>query len=209
MNIPVLDREGREVGTKVVLAHWERRPVSMELLHQAVSTIAANARIPWAHTKTRGEVRGGGRKPWKQKGTGRARAGSIRSPIWKGGGATFGPRSDRTYGKRLPAGMRRAALAQALVAKGSNQELVVVEALPETKKTREFAAFLTQMNRPGSLLLAFPQEAPDALLRAVRNLPRVRAVAVNHLNAADVLSAKHVVFTPASWEALEQRLAKA
>lgn len=206
MNIPIVDKEGKEVGTKVALTAWERRPVTQALLHQAVVAIAANARIPWAHTKTRGEVRGGGRKPWKQKGTGRARAGSIRSPIWKGGGTTFGPRADRTYGKRFPANMRRVALAQALVAKGSAGELVIVEALPETSKTRELSAFLRGLNRPGRWLLAVPKEAPATILRAVRNLPHARAVAAEHLHVADVLSSKNVAFTPSSWEIVEARL---
>lgn len=206
MNIPIVNSSGKEVGTRVVLTKWERRPVTRELLHQAVVTIAANARIPWAHTKTRGEVRGGGRKPWKQKGTGRARAGSIRSPIWKGGGTTFGPRADRTYGKRLPANMRRVALAGALVSRGSAGDLIVVEALPETRKTSELAAFLRGLNRPGSWLLAVPKETPVTFLRSVQNIPHARAVAVEHLNVADVLSAKNVVFTPSSWETLETRL---
>lgn len=208
MNIPIVNKEGKEVGTKVALTAWEHRPVQAELLHQAAVTIAANARIPWAHTKTRGEVRGGGRKPWKQKGTGRARAGSIRSPIWKGGGTTFGPRADRTYGKRFPANMRRVALAQALVAKVSAGELVLVQELPGAGKTGELAAFLKRMNRPGSTLFAVPKEMPAAFHRAVRNLPHAHVVAVTDLNVADVLSVKNVLCTPSSWETLEARLVK-
>lgn len=206
MKVPVVDLEGKEVGTRDILAGWERRPVTLALLHQAVVTAAANLRVSRAHTKDRGEVRGGGRKPWKQKGTGRARHGSIRSPLWRGGGVTFGPRRDETYGKRMPAAMRRTALAMALVTKARDAELRLAEAFPETVKTAELAAWVQKLGVSGSVLLLTPKDRQGALARAGRNLPRTSVMSPDILVAADVLRAKHIVATPASWAVLEERL---
>lgn len=206
MKIPILNAEGKEVGTREILAGWAQRPVVPALLHQAVVAASANARIRRAHTKNRGEVRGGGRKPWRQKGTGRARHGSIRSPLWKGGGVTFGPRRDQTFAKRLPAAMKRTALAMAILTKARDAELTMVEAFPEATKTKELAAFVQRLGRKGSLLFLAPDDRQATLVRASRNLRKTRVARAAALTAADVLRARHLVVAPESWAALERRL---
>lgn len=208
MKVRVLNAMGREVGTHDVLAAWEQRAVVPALLQQAVVAAAANARIPRAHAKGRSEVRGGGRKPWKQKGTGRARHGSIRSPLWKGGGVTFGPRNDQIFAKRLPASMRRTALAMALVAKVRDAELTLSDAFPDTVKTRDVRLFVQALGLTGSILLLAPDSCRSALARAGRNLPRTAVADPRTLAAADVLQFRHIVATPESWATLEARLIK-
>lgn len=208
MNVRMLNGEGKEVGTHNVLAGWERRRVVPALLQQAVVAAAANARIPRAHTKGRSEVRGGGRKPWKQKGTGRARHGSIRSPLWKGGGVTFGPRNEQIFAKRLPVSMRRTALAMALVAKVRDAELTLTEAFPDTTRTKELSAFVHTLGLTGSILLLVPDNRRAALARAGRNLPHTVVADPKQLTAAEVLQFRHVVASPESWATLEARLEK-
>lgn len=208
MEVSLLNAEGKAAGTKNVLEAWDARPVVAALLQQVVVAERANARHPWAHTKGRGDVRGGGRKPWKQKGTGRARHGSSRSPIWKGGGVTFGPSNARGYGKRVPETMRRIALGMALVTKVRDKELVLVEGLPAHLKTKDFARFLRTLGVKGSVLVSPPTETRSALLRAGRNLSRVRVKSPQQITAGDVLTARHMVVTPESWAVLEQRVAR-
>lgn len=208
MQVPVVNAAGKEVGMKTILADVERSFRARELLHQAVVTAEANARIPIAHTKTRGEVSGGGRKPWRQKGTGRARAGSTRSPLWKGGGVSFGPRSERTFQKRFPARMRRAALAQALVAKAAAGELVFLEHVPESRKTVAWASALQGVRRAGSVLLAVSPSSAAGAAQGARNIPGVRIVGAHELTAADILSVRSVVCSPGSWDVLEERVKK-
>lgn len=206
MKVHMLNEEGQEVREAEILSGWDHRRIVPELLHQAVVAAAANARLPIAHTKTRGEVRGGGRKPWRQKGTGRARHGSIRSPLWRGGGTTFGPRRERDYTQRLPAKMRGAALTQALVAKGRAGELALVETLPVGGKTKDLARVLTHLRPSGSVLLSVPVKDSRVIARAGANLPRARVVPAEHLSAADVLAAQHLLLTPAAWQIVESRL---
>ncbi len=208
MEVSLVNAEGKSAGTKTVLEGWDARPVVAALLQQAVVAERANARRPWAHTKGRGDVRGGGRKPWKQKGTGRARHGSSRSPIWKGGGVTFGPSRERDYGKRMPETMKRVALGMALVTKVRDKELVLVEGLPAHLKTKDFARFLHALGVKGSVLVSPPTETRSALLRAGRNLSRVSVKSPQQITAGDVLTARHVIVTPESWTVLEERIKK-
>lgn len=156
-----------------------------DLVHQAVVMYAANIRRPIAHTKTRGEVRGGGKKPWRQKGTGRARHGSTRSPIWIGGGVTFGPRNDKEYGKRMNKKMRRRALASALSEYIRRGNLKVVQGLGvEAPKTREAQKILTnffgQSKWPSVLFV--PRANEKNFLRASRNIPKTDVASSASLN---------------------------
>ncbi len=167
-----------------------------QVLHQAVVAYLANARQSNAHTKTRGEVAGGGRKPWKQKGTGRARAGSSRSPIWVGGGITFGPRSDANYGKRLPVKLKRLALAMALTTKATEGKVTVVSNLAINEpKTKEVVAIIKQIAPEAQSVLLISHELEPQLLVAARNLPNAAVVTVTDLNAYDILNFDHLVFT--------------
>lgn len=206
MKLSVLNAEGKEVASREVLAGWERRAVVPALLHQAVVTAAGNRRRATAHTKTRGEVRGGGRKPWRQKGTGRARHGSIRSPLWKGGGTTFGPSADRDYARRLPAAMRRAALAMALAGKWRDGEVALLERWPEVTKTKDAARLFAALQRSGSRVVVVPRGEYRAVVQVSRNLPGTTVRAAEDLTAADALAARHLVVSTAAWDILERRL---
>lgn len=168
------------------------RKWSADLVHQAVTAQAANARSPWAHAKGRGEVRGGGKKPWKQKHTGRARQGSIRSPIWKGGGVSHGPVKERSYEQKLNKKMLRAALSSVLSQRLRDGELKVVDALPQVQKTKELAKQLFGL-LPKAHALLIPAMENKSIYRSSRNLPAIKSLAPNSLNVYDLLKYKHIV----------------
>ncbi|MBI2360120.1 MAG: 50S ribosomal protein L4 [Deltaproteobacteria bacterium] len=174
------------------------------LLHQMVMMQLSSRRAGTASTKTRGLVRGGGKKPWRQKGTGRARAGSIRSPLWIGGGTIFGPQP-RDYSYRLPKRARREALLSALSLKKQDGRIIVVEKLeleePKTKLMRKLLEGL-QVNA-ALIVIAQPHEAVE---RSARNLSSVKVIRVEGLNVYDLLRYEHLILTEASLRALEERL---
>jgi len=127
MKVSVYDQQGKEIGTTLLPKEIFEVPMNLDLLHQIVTSSMANERRVIAHAKNRGEVRGGGKKPWKQKGTGRSRQGSIRSPLWKGGGVTFGPRNNRVFKKKIPKKMRKKALFMVLSEKLRHNLLILLE----------------------------------------------------------------------------------
>jgi large subunit ribosomal protein L4 len=177
-----------------------------DVLHEVVTWQRACRRSGCACTKTRGEVSGGGRKPWRQKGTGRARSGSNRSPVWKGGGTTFGPRP-RSYAYTLPKKVRRLALKMALSSKLSNGQLVVLDSYPHRDpKTKDFVAVLKNfaMNK---VLLVSPEEN-RALELSARNVPGVQVMLAAGLNVYDILKYDHLVLFSPVVSAIEERLAK-
>ncbi|MFQ5781247.1 MAG: 50S ribosomal protein L4, partial [Nitrospiria bacterium] len=164
------------------------------LLHEAVQMQLASRRQGAAATKTKGMVRGGGKKPWRQKGTGRARAGSSRSPLWRGGGAVFGP-LPRSYAYRLPKKKSRAALFFALSSKVQEGRLVVLEALEFTEmKTRSMIHLLQKLELKGKILIVTSQRQED-LSRITRNLPNVHLVEVRQLNVYDLVLADTLLTT--------------
>jgi large subunit ribosomal protein L4 len=173
------------------------------LLHQAVVMQLANRRAGSASTKSKGLVRGGGKKPWRQKGTGRARAGSIRSPLWVGGGTVFGPQP-RDYSYRMPRTARREALLSALSTKKREDKLIVVDKIeldrPKTKQMVEALAAL----KVESALIVIPR-ADANIERAARNLPRVKVLRVEGLNVYDLLRYEHLILTESALKALEER----
>ncbi|HEX2228270.1 MAG TPA: 50S ribosomal protein L4 [Candidatus Binatia bacterium] len=175
------------------------------LLHQTVLMQLANRRAGTAATKSRGFVRGGGKKPWRQKGTGRARAGSIRSPIWVGGGTIFGPQP-RDYSYRMPRSARRTALLSALSLKHQEGKLIVVDKLePEQPKTKIMAKALADLNIQSALIVI--PESNETVQRSARNLPRVKVLRVDGLNVYDVLRYEHLILTEAALKALEEKVA--
>ena len=177
-----------------------------DVLHEVVTWQRACRRSGCACTKTRGEVKGGGRKPWRQKGTGRARAGSNRSPVWKGGGTTFGPRP-RSYAYALPKKVRRLALKMALSSKLENGQLVVLEGYPlEAPKTKDFVAVLKTFELNKALFIA-PEEN-RALELSARNVPGVQVMLPVGLNVYDILKYDHLVLLSPALAAIEARLAK-
>ncbi len=164
------------------------------IIHEAMVAQRANARRAIANTKTRGEVRGGGKKPWKQKGTGRARQGSIRSPQWVGGGITFGPTSERNFSVKINKKLKRKALFMALSDKVQNQKLMVLESLAITSaKTKYAASVIAKLPIDRNVLLVVPG-ASAVLMRMVRNLQNVKLVSANSVNLIDVLTYRSVVF---------------
>lgn len=202
--IPVIDRSGQTVG-QADLPESVFAPVRRDhLVHEAVVSHLANKRQGTAATKTRHDVRGGGKKPWRQKGTGRARVGSTRSPLWRKGGTVFGPQP-RDYGFELPKKARRQALKAVLAEKHASQDLLVVSDLEvKEPKTREAAALCRALGLDSALFVDLADNAN--LFRAVRNLPRIKAVDAAGLNLYDVLAHKRLVFSRRAFEAVLERL---
>jgi len=182
-------------------------PVNEGLMHLAVKQYLAGLRSGTHKTKTRAEVTGSGRKPWRQKGTGRARVGEIRNPLWRKGGTVFGPRP-RDYEAPLPKKMFRAALKSALALKLKENQLNVVEAFAlENHKTKAFSQALAKLGLDRKVLIVDHQENPNLWL-AARNLGDVRLLPNLQVTPYHVLNAKHVVFTKASIQALQEVLTK-
>lgn len=201
-SIQVLDKSGKKAGTmelspEIFAVRW-----SPDAVHQVVQAYSANSRKSVAHVKGRGEVSGGGKKPWRQKGTGRARHGSSRSPIWIGGGVTFGPTNERIFSKKINRKMKRFALASLLSKKFADGEVYVFDNLTiEPAKTKEVVAVVKNASLPNSLL--FVKEGKNtSLLRAARNIPKTDVVSAANLNAADCMLRKAVVFERPALEAL-------
>src|SRR5437016_1396434 len=182
-------------------------PINEDLMHQAVKQYLASYRSGTHKTKTRAEVSGSGKKPWRQKGTGRARVGEIRNPLWRKGGVVFGPRP-RNYEAPLPKKMFRAALKSALAKKLKENQLNVVDAFAlESHKTKAFSQALTKLGLDRRVLVVDHQENTNLWL-AARNLDDVQLIANLQVTPYHVLNAKHVVFTKAAIEALQEVLAK-
>jgi large subunit ribosomal protein L4 len=186
------DKAGKNLGDVELNAELFDAPVNIAVLHQVVTAQLAGRRTGTSDTKTRGEVRGGGRKPYKQKGTGRARQGSRTAPHYRGGGAVFGPHP-RSYEQRLPRKMRRLALRGALTAKLGDEAIRIVDAFGlEGFKTRDIAAILLALNATGRVLVVAP--AADEQLRvSARNLPTVEVILADSLNVVDLVNADTVV----------------
>ena len=202
MKLPLYTIEGKKKGTIEVPKEVFSVEVHPDLLHQGVVTAQANMRSPVAHVKDRSEVSGGGRKPWRQKGTGRARHGSSRSPLWVGGGVTFGPRKDRTLSKDLPKKMKRKALLGALSLKAKSNEVLVVENLvfPEPK-TKHGVQLLTSLYDKGSAIV-WGASADTEFTRVFRNIPRVTSCNIANFNLLDILNHAHVIFSQSALETL-------
>ena len=187
MKLAVYNKKNEAVGEVEASDAVFSRPWNSDLIHQVVVAIAANRRQPLAHTKQRDEVRGGGKKPWRQKGTGRARHGSTRSPLWKGGGATFGPRNDRDFSQKVNKKMVKAALYVALSRKLADGELRVIDTMDlKEPKTREL-----RWIKQSTLLV--PAMGNKDIFRASANMQKVKALDVRSLNVEDVLKFKSVL----------------
>lgn len=203
MKVPVLTHANESNGEFELPAGVFDGPVRRHLLYEVVKMQTANRRAGTASVKTRGMVSGGGRKPWKQKGTGRARAGSIRSPLWPGGAVVHGPQP-RSYAYRLPASARRAALRSALALKLKEGKLLVLDSLDVEPKTKTVAALLAQL---GVESVLFVTDGPNTNLeRATRNLPRVKALRAEGANVYDLLRYRHLVVTREAIAALQGRI---
>jgi len=203
--VPVLSQRNESVGEVLLPAEVFGGPVRRHLLYEVVKMQRANRRAGTSATKTRAFVRGGGKKPWRQKGTGRARAGSIRSPLWVGGATIFGPQP-RDYSYRLPASARKAALRSALAVKVRGGKLLVVDNLTlEAPKTKLLAKLLADL-QVASALIVIPSR-DECLERAARNLPDIKVLRAEGANVYDLLRYDRLILTQAAVPALLGRLA--
>lgn len=205
-NIEVVSQANQSVGQLALPAGVFGVPVREHLLHEVVRMQLANRRAGTHATKTRGFVSGGGKKPWRQKGTGRARAGSSRSPIWVGGATIFGPQP-RDYSYRMPRSSRRAALASALSAKLQDGKLKVLDQIVlEQPKTKVLVKMLADLQVRSALIITAGTD--EALERAGRNLPRTKILRSEGANVYDLLRYEYLILTRESVDALERRLAE-
>ncbi len=206
MKVDVLNMQGEKVESTDLPAAIFEAPVKVDLMHQAFERQMANARAGTHSTKGRSEVRGGGRKPWRQKGTGRARHGSIRSPLWVGGGAVHAPKP-RDHSKDMPKKMRRAALRSALSAKAAESEIVVLDEFKvEDGKTRTMAEVLDGLVGEESVVILL-SEPDEKIELAARNLPQAITLRTEYLNIRDLLGHRRVILPLDSLDAITQHLA--
>jgi large subunit ribosomal protein L4 len=189
-------------------------PVKTELIHQAVVAQTNNSRQVLAHTKDRSEVSGGGKKPWKQKGTGRARAGSSRSPIWIGGGVTFGPRKDRNFKQKINQKMKQKAIFMALSDRLANNALVILDSLAleeyKTKKVNEIFSALEKkvFNTERRSLLVISDGKDEKLKYSARNLENIKVINLENINLVDILNHRYLVMTEKAVETFTKRYNK-
>jgi large subunit ribosomal protein L4 len=209
MKIPVLNSEGGAAGEIELRDDFIIKGArGQQAVHDAVVTIQANRRSGTACTKTLGEVAGSGKKPWKQKGTGRARAGSFASPLWRGGGVVFGPKP-RDWSLGMPKRVKRLALQKALGDRITGGDLVVVDTIAlKTPKTKSFVAVVKNLKVGDRSVLLVVDGADKNLALASGNVAYVKVVDASNLNVYDVTLAHKLVFTKSAFQKVEQRLAK-
>lgn len=209
MKIDLYNQQGEVSGSMSLPKDIFEVKFNADLVHQIAISLSANKRQISAHTKNRGEVRGGGKKPWRQKGTGRARHGSIRSPLWKGGGVTHGPRKERVFGKDIPKKMRRKALFMVLSQKAKDKQLVVLDKIElEKGKTKEMAKSLAKLPcSDQATLIALPNYDKKIFL-AARNIKKTSIEDARNLNVLQLLNHKYLLLTKDSIKTIENTFAK-
>jgi len=192
--VALYNMQGEQIGEVELADSVFGQEVKPEVMHQVVLNYLANQRLGTASTKTRGEVRGGGRKPWRQKGTGRARHGSIRSPLWIKGGIVFGPKP-RSYKYKLPKKLKRVALKSALSAKVRDNEIIVVDKLEiEQPKTKAMVKILENLKADKKSLIVM--ETPNInVQRSARNIPGIKTITVDTINVYDILNHETLIMT--------------
>lgn len=201
-NISVYNMEGKEVGTLELNDAVFGAPVNEHLLHLAIVQQLANNRQGTQKAKTRSEVSGGGRKPWRQKGTGHARQGSTRSPQWTGGGVVFAP-TPRDYSFKINKKEKRAAVVSALSDRFRNNQLIVVDELKMDKiSTRDFVKVMENLNAGKALVMT--AEKNDTVVHSARNIPTVKTTDTNQINVYDIMNARTVVLTKDAVAKLEE-----
>ncbi len=225
MKITIRNQQGEKLKETLLPKKIFEVEANNDLIHQVVVSQMANRRKSIAHTKDRSEVRGGGKKPWRQKGLGKARHGSIRSPIWIGGGVTFGPRKEKIFKKIIPIKMRRLALFMALSAKVKNNLLIILDDLeisePKTKliveildkiPSKKESSLITSKARvkeagKASYLIALPELNKNVIL-AAKNIPYVETIQARDLNCLDLMSFKYLIMPKTSIEVIEKTFLK-
>lgn len=219
MQVKLYDQNSKDLGMVDLPDRIFSVEINPNLIHQAVVSQEANARPTLAHAKGRGEVRGGGKKPWRQKGTGRARHGSIRSPIWKGGGVTHGPRKEKIYSKKINKKAKQKALFMALSSKIRDGQLIVLDSISlnesKTKKMKEvfdtvsknLAEYKKSGKKQDSILLVQPDSNKD-LVRATKNLAFAKSIRADSLNLIDILKNKYLVLLKEAIPVIERTYLK-
>ena len=214
MKIDTYNQEGKKMEQLNLPKEIFEKEFNSDLVHQVLVGMQANRRQNIAHTKDRSEKRGGGRKPWRQKGTGRARHGSTRSPIWVGGGVTFGPRKERNFKKSIPIKMRRNALKCVLSQKLRDKEIFVIEGLkieePKTKAIYDILKNLFGVIKKKEIktLLVVLDKKDDKLVRGIKNIPNIDVIEARNLNALDISSYKDLLILKGSIKILKEILEK-
>ena len=205
MQVKVFDATATESGTIELDDTIFAIEPNVAVMHQAFLRQRANARLGTSNTKTRGEVSGGGRKPWRQKGTGRARQGSTRSPQWKGGGVVFGPHP-RSYEQDMPKKMRRLAIRSVLSAKAQDEQLLVIKGIAALEpKTKAMIAFLSALpaSQRSTLIVIGPGEEQSVVQRAANNLENVKVIRAGYVNVRDVLKHERLLLTTEAVETIQ------
>ncbi len=208
IKVEILDKQGKTTGSIEVPSFLFGLEENHNLVHQVYTIKSSNRRKNYAHTKTRADVRGGGRKPWKQKGTGRARHGSSRSPIWVGGGVTFGPRKERNFSKKINVKMNRKAIATVLSSKQRNNDVKVIDSLSfKDPRTKEASEILKRVRQNNSSVLIFGSEKDNNFIKSFRNVERVTPRSINRISILDILNNKSCIFSKNALELLITRYA--
>jgi large subunit ribosomal protein L4 len=194
LKIDLYEQSGNKKGEIEVSDKMFSAEVNDELIRMALVRQQANARLGLAHVKTRAEVRGGGKKPWKQKGTGRARFGSTRNPVWRGGGIAHGPRNVRNFSVNMTKKARRGAIFCCLSQKAAESSIFALDKYNvKTPKTKDFATLMSKLPVTRSLLIVLPEHDLN-LEKASKNIPNVKTILVNYLNPFDLLKFEKVMF---------------
>lgn len=199
---------GQKIGEMKTDSVLFTEAVKPGVVHEVYTLAAASMRQGGSHTKTRGEVRGGGAKPWKQKGTGRARHGSTRSPIWVGGGITFGPRKDKNYVRKINREANRVVLRMVFSNRAAHERVFVLPDWSTESKTKSFAALLTQLGVLGRSVLVITDGAQTPVIRAARNIQQVQVLPAQEVNVVELLEHQYIVLDNAALAALEQLFVK-
>lgn len=206
MKVPTFTKAGAKATKEVTLDKSVfGRDVSVELLKQAYLRVLNNNRQATAKTKTRGEIRGGGKKPWRQKGTGRARTGSIRNPLWRGGGTIFGPTGLQNYSVSMPVKAVRASVAHALSSQ-ADRISIIDSFIVESGKTKDALALLAKLQIADKRVLIAVGKTDAMTQRAIKNISNVQYQSQTALTAYDILNADHIILDHAGLEAVQTRL---
>lgn len=217
MKVDLYNQDGKKIKTEEIPDNIFNLKINKDLLHQVIVAYQSNKKKITSHVKTRGQVRGGGAKPWRQKGTGRARHGSIRSPIWKGGGVIFGPNPNTNFTKKINKKMRIRALFMALSSKVKDKEFLLLDSLkldkPKTKKLFEIIKKLISIllkdlkkKKQNPSVLIIVHSVDENLKRASKNIPKLEVLNAEYINAFNILSYKYLILLKDSIEIIKKRI---
>lgn len=208
LKVKVYNQSGKATGETNLDSKIFGIEINEKLVHQALRTHLANRRVAIAHTKSRQDVRGGGKKPWRQKGTGRARHGSIRSPLWKGGGVTFGPKSNRNFSLKMNKKAKRKALLMTLSDKATEKKIIVVDKIEMSSiKTKELATIITKLPLEKKVLIVLPK-TDSKIMKSAKNIKKLKIINASSLNIYGVLNTDSLLIFKDSLKVMSETYAK-